>query len=328
MTQRTRSTASFVILTLAAGSLPACRASVRPTVDPRIAPVTELWESPRDIARSDLFFGPWGESHAPDPHSVFTFRATKETGSNPGMTVADESGHVWHVKQWRPVDKQGAEAPVEIALSRILSAIGYHQPPIYYLPDFTVHDPYGTYVVPGGRFRLSDKSIKETGHWSWQHNPFVGSEPYQGLLVILLMFDSSDLKNVNNALYEVKHPGDGPGQWYVVRDLGTALGVTGRVRPTRNNVDLFVRQPFITGVKDGFVEFTFHGWQKELYKQRITPAEVRWASALLAQLSDRQWSDAFRAGGFDPDVANRFIARIREKVAEGLKVGDSASGQQ
>src|SRR5215471_1398449 len=304
----------------------ACR-SVRPTIDPRIAPVTEFWESPRDVPNKDLFYGPWGESHAPDPHETFTFRAPKDHGSNPGMTVADGEGHVWHVKQMRPVEKQGAEAPVEVVLSRVLSAIGYHQPPVYYLPAFSVRDPYGTYVVPGGRFRLTEKSIRDTGHWSWQKNPFVGSQPYQGLLVILLMFDSSDLKNVNNTLYDVKHPGDGPEHWYVVRDLGTALGVTGRVRPKRNNVDLFERQPFITGVKDGFVEFNFHGWQKELYTHRITPADVRWASELLAQLTDRQWSDAFRAGGFDPKVANRFIARLHEKIADGLKLSDLGLGQ-
>jgi hypothetical protein len=291
-------------------------------MDPRIAPVMELWESPRDIASKDLFYGPWGELRAPDPHATFTFRAPKTHGSNPGMTVADEEGRVWHVKQLRPVEKQGAEAPVEVVLSRILSAVGYHQPPIFFLPTFTLRDEAGTSVVTGGRFRLAEKSIKDTGHWSWQKNPFVGTPPYQGLLVILLMFDSSDLKNVNNTLYDVKQRGDGPEHWYVVRDLGTALGVTGRVRPKRNNAELFVRQRFIKGVKDGFVEFNFHGWQQELYHRRITPADVRWASALLAQLTDRQWSDAFRAGGFDTKVADRFIARLHEKIAEGLALPD------
>jgi len=50
---------------------------------------------------------------------------------------------------------------------------------------------------------------------------------------------------------------------------------------------------------------------------------VRWASGLLAQLSAAQWNDAFRAGGYDPVVAGRFIRRLREKVAEGLAVGGS-----
>src|SRR5207245_6616983 len=51
-------------------------------------------------------------------------------------------------------------------------------------------------------------------------NPFVGAKPYQGLLVILIMLDSSDLKNSNNTLYELKEPREGATRWYVVRDVG------------------------------------------------------------------------------------------------------------
>ena len=64
-----------------------------------------------------------------------------------------------------------------------------------------------------------------------------------------MMFNSSDIKNENNALYEVKHRRrDGSAQWYVVRDLGTALGETGRLAPQRGDPDIFEREPFITGV--------------------------------------------------------------------------------
>lgn len=40
-------------------------------------------------------------------------------------------------------------------------------------------------------------------------------------------------------------------------------------------------------------------------------------ATLLAQLSDRQWQDAFRAGGYDQETANRYIRQLREKVAHG-----------
>ena len=43
---------------------------------------------------------------------------------------------------------------------------------------------------------------------------------------------------------------------------------------------------------------------------------VVWTSNLLAQLSDRQWEDAFRSGSYEPAVANRFIRKVRGKVAE------------
>src|SRR5437762_5655586 len=71
-------------------------------------------------------------------------------------------------------------------------------------------------------------------------NPFVGTRPYQGLLVILLMFNSSDLKNTNNTLYEV---GDAIRHWYVVRDLGAALGETARLMPTAANRKALAARP-------------------------------------------------------------------------------------
>jgi hypothetical protein len=214
--------------------MPTCAPPVRPTVMPWDAPLAELWQRPRDLPARDLFYGPWGSGRAPDPHDTYTPIGPKDHGTNPGVIVGDSEGRVWHVKQ-PPRNDQGDEGPIEVVLSRVLSAVGYHQPPVYYLSAFTIRDPSGTHSEPGGRFRLEEKSIKHTGDWSWQQNPFVGTRPYQGLLVILMMFNSSDLKNENNALYQVQQPRDGVARWYVVRDLGTALGETGRLAPKRGD---------------------------------------------------------------------------------------------
>jgi len=284
--------------------------------------LAELWQPPTDLARRDVFEGPWVGTHAPDPGVTYTFAERKEQGTNPGVTVLDPEGREWHVKQ-PPHNEQGAEGPIEVALSRVLSAIGYHQPPIYFLPAFSMKDARGVHSEPGGRFRLTEKSIAHLGAWSWQQNPFVGTRPYQGLLVILMMFNSSDIKNENNAVYEVKHHSGGVRQWYVVRDLGTALGETGRLAPQRGDPGIFEREPFITGVKDGFVHFNYHGWHQELLKN-ISPDDVAWASDLLGRLSDRQWSDAFRAGGYPPALADRFIGRLHQKIAEGCRLGECA----
>jgi hypothetical protein len=140
--------------------------------------------------------------------------------------------------------------------------------------------------------------------------------------VILMMFDSSDLKNDNNTLYAVDTPNGRPDRWYVVRDLETALGETGRLAPKRGDPDLFERHVFISGIKNGFVEFSYHGWHQELFKRRIAPHDVRWASDLLAGLSDRQWEDAFRAGGYEPAVAARFNRRLHQKIADGEKLAE------
>jgi hypothetical protein len=130
------------------------------------------------------------------------------------------------------------------------------------------------------------------------------------------MFNSSDLKNENNIIYDVKQSREGVTRRYVVRDLGTALGETARLAPQRGDPDIFAREPFITGVKDGFVEFNYHGWHQELLKH-ISPDDVVWASELLGRLTDRQWNDAFRAGGYEPALADRFIGRLQQKIAEG-----------
>lgn len=309
----------FVVPVFFAAYLPFCTPEVRPTMPPWEAPLGALWERPQDLESRDLFAGPWPANRAPDPEAIYTFVEKKRKGVNPGMTVRDPQGRTWSVKQ-APADGLASEAPIEVTLSRVLSALGYHQPPVYFLPSFTLRDDAGTHVEGGGRFRLHDESLKDAGEWSWQQNPFVGTKPFEGLLVILLMFNSSDLKNENNTLYE--HAIDGGVEpWYVVRDLGTALGETGRVAPIRGDIDLFEQQPFILAVKDGFVTFDYHGWHQELVRDRITPEDAGWASDLISGLSDRQWRDAFRAGGYSPELAARFIARLHVNIEQAARIG-------
>jgi hypothetical protein len=308
---------SLVTPMVIATYLPFCATAVRPTVHPPDAPPAILWIEPTDLERRDLFNGPWKADRAPDPGARYRLVQHKHSGVNPGMTVRDPLGREWSVKQ------AGAEipdeAPVEVVLSRVLSAAGYLQPPVYYLPSFLLEDDWGTRVEPGGRFRLKDKTLKDRGDWSWQQNPFVGTTPYDGLLVILMMFNSTDIKNGNNTLYEYR-PAEGKQFWYVVRDLGGSLGTTGRFAPLKNDADAFERHPFITGIRNGFIQFHYRGWHQELVRDRISPEDVAWACDLLGRLSDRQWQDAFRAGGYDPDVAGGFIRVLRAKLAMGRRL--------
>jgi hypothetical protein len=130
------------------------------------------------------------------------------------------------------------------------------------------------------------------------------------------MFNSTDLKNSNNTLYERRN-GDHVERWYVVRDIGAALGDTNRFAPRKGHPDAFERHPFVLGVRNGYVDFANRGWYQALIRERITPDDVAWASDLLAGLSDRQWRDAFRAGGYEPEVADRFIRKLQEKIRQG-----------
>jgi hypothetical protein len=306
---------SVLLASIVAIYMPFCAAAVRPTLAPSLADqhMAELWRNPLNLESVDTFDGPWGIESAPDPEAVFSFVKTKTHGNSPGLTVRDPEGTEWSVKQ-------GPEGPIEVTVSRVLSAVGYHQPPVYYMRSMALDRGSGVEHVAGGRFRPHLKGFKDADQWSWQQNPFVGSRPYQGLLVILLVFNSTDLKNSNNSLYELKRGREGAERWFVVRDLGSALGNTGRLAPRRADPDAFERDPFILGTANGFVRFNYHGFHQELLRDRIAVEDVHWACNLLARLTDEQWLGAFRAGGFRPDVAQRFIERIKERVHEGQQL--------
>jgi hypothetical protein len=274
-----------------------------------------LWERPLDLPSRDLFHGPWGAEHAPDPDAVYRLVERKHSGVNLGLDVVDPDGREWSVKQPFP-GGMSDEGPVEVVVSRLLSAVGYHQPPVYYLSTFTLEDDWGRHTEIGGRFRLDLDTLDSEGSWRWHENPFVGTPPFEGLLVLLMMFNSTDLKDSNNTLYEWEG-GEGVEWWYAVRDLGAALGDTPHFGTRKGDIDAFERHPFIRGVVNGYVEFEYRAWYRPFVRDRITPASVVWACNLLGRLSDRQWHDAFRAGGFEPPVAARFIAKLREKIRRG-----------
>jgi hypothetical protein len=299
----------WILVLLAGSGLGA--APAREADPPAVVSIDALWQMPRNIAAQDLLNGPWGKANAPGANAIYEFVRPKTRASSPGLVVRDSQGRTWHVKQ-------GREASPEVVVSRVLSAIGYHQPPVYFLPSFLVNKSKDDLVAEdAGRFRLSRPELNAQGDWEWERNPFVGTRPYQGLLVVLVLLNSADLKESNNKIYFVADPAGGVSWRYIVRDLGTSFGKTNRFNPPPNRLDAFEHQPFIVGVRDGFVEFDYGAVNNNLVRGRITPEDVRWACVLLGGLTDRQWRDAFRAGGYEPEIAGRFIRRIKEKIAEG-----------
>jgi hypothetical protein len=305
-----------VICSLLAVACAGCVAPMmRSTLSAPPTPVqsAELWQAPTDIATRNLFDGPWGKDLAPDPTATFSFVSAKTAGISPGYTVTDAKGLEWSVKQ-------GPEAKVEVVMSRLLSAVGYHQPPVYYLPKWTLAEGYSKKTEPEARFRPKHSVLKDEGEWSWHENPFIGTQPYNGLRVLLMILNGSDLKDSNNTLYSVNQPADSsdaPRRWFVVRDIGAALGETGRLNPGRGDPELFEENRFITGVKNGVVEFEYRGRHQEL-ADHISVDDVKWMCNLLTKLSDEQWHDAFRAAGYNLTTSDRFITRIKTKIAEGL----------
>jgi hypothetical protein len=275
------------------------------------ASLAELWENPADAGQRDLFGGVGGTRLTPDPHAAYDVVSYDTKGSSRGYDVRDPSGLVWSVKL-------GVEAQPEVVVSRLLWAAGYHQPPTYYVPQWELTENGKRTTQPPGRFRPELPGYRKIGRWAWKQNPFVETQPYRGLLVLNMLVNNWDLKTSQNVVYQLDRTREGSTRWYVVRDIGASLGKTpGRILDgTPNDLPGFERQGFVTGVHGTRVDFDYRRPHNELFAQ-ITPADVRWACELLARLSPRQLSDAFRAGGYGPDETARYVAKLRAKIAQG-----------
>ena len=281
--------------------------------------ITQLWEMPAETKGRNLLHGPGGVEMAPKTDAPFTWVSTDSTGYSPGFEVKGADGRSWSVKL-------GAEAQSEVVASRLLWAVGYHQPATYYVASWQLSGGPGG-QQPAARFRVDDDSAKVIGDWSWSDNAFVGTEPYHGLIASNILLNSWDWKTSNNKIY--RHA-DGQ-QRYVVRDLGASLGKTspsrllwfipmrGLGQGTRNDIDGFESQGFIKRADESSIDFhfqTIYGSVVDL----VRPSDVRWAMELFNRLTDTQWDDAFKAADYAPEVRARYIKKMKAKIAEGLAV--------
>jgi hypothetical protein len=289
------------------GSIQTAVTSPAPSADT----LAQLWVDPGDAPR-DLFWGVGGQSLAPSMSTPFDVEARDEAGFSVSYDVKGADGVRWSAKI-------GPEAQSEVVVSRILWGLGYHQPPTYYLPSWTARGPRETRRESEARFRPKLPTLEAGESWQWADNPFLPAREFRGMLVVLLMLNSTDLKDSNNTVYDVKDAkgATGPVRWFLVRDLGAALGETGKLFPRRNWLEGFERSGFITGVAGNRVEFDYRGRHQELLTM-IRPGDVTWAAQRLQRFTDQQWRDAFRAGNYDAAIANRFVARIKAKIADGL----------
>ncbi len=313
-----RPTVSFLFAAVGTAVIACTTPAIKTTLatTPGNARIAELWARP-ESAR-DLYSGVGGKRLAPDPTAIYTVVDMKRSGFSRGYTVKDPRDREWSVK-FPP------EAAAEVAASRIVWGIGYHQPPIYYVPEWNAARATSPNPQLPARFREKSPDLhglEAAGTWSYYRNPFVGTRQLNGLLVLHAMLGNSDLKDEQNALYRLKESLEGATAWYVARDLGQTFGRTGVLDAPRGDPDVFEKTPFITGVERGKVQFDYHGRHKVLFKD-ITPADVRWICTQLRQLTDTQWQDAFRAAGFAKPFADRFIRRMKQKIDEGLALKDS-----
>ena len=307
-----------LILCVTAGLGMACNPAIKSTLDapPDAAKLAELWVDPGKDR--DLFHGVGGPKLAPDPSAKYTVIEIKRGGYSRGYTVTGPGDREWSAK-FPP------EAGTELVASRLHWGIGYHQPPIYLLNAWTAEKATSPNPQLPARFREKSPDFHglDAGDaWSFYQNPFVGTRELNALLALQAMLGNSDLKDTQNVVYSLKSRVEGATTWYVTRDLGHTFGRTGVIDAPRGDIDVFEKTPYIRGVENGKVRFDYRGRHKILF-ENIPPAHVRWLCERLERLSDKQWTDAFRAGGLEGEIAERFIRRMKQKIAEGLALKDA-----
>ena len=286
-----------------------------------------LWRQPSDIRTRNLFYGPGGQTG--QPHPPFKFIEEDRDGSNPKFVVKDARGVLWKVKL-------GEESKPETAATRLLWAAGYFSDTNYYLPQLRVAglrklSRGQKYVSPDGTIRGArlERSFKKLDDWSWFDNPFVGTKEFNGLRVMMALMNNWDLKQQNNAIYNV---GDRELR-YVVSDLGGTFGKTGGDwTRSKGNVDDYIQSKFIDKSTNNDVDLVSHNRPPLLYavavpyylkrvrmekvSEDIPRSHARWIGQWLSRLSNGQIRDAFRAAGFLPAEVEAYTRQVRRRISQ------------
>ena len=300
-------------------------------VDPVRLHDPTLWHDPGTISELDLLHGQGGKGGA--PVSPFTFEEEDLHGTNPKFDVRDARGTKWRVKL-------GDEARPEVVASRLLWAMGYFVNDDYALASAKVEDLKitrgETFASDGNivdaRFERKPDDRKKIGIWRWKENPFTGTKEFNGLRVMMAVINNWDLKDVNNAV--MVDPSSRK-DIFLTSDLGASFGTNGlswSKGRSKGDVKTFEKSKFITKKTDTEVDFATPGAPAPIeapnvkqYKMRrdlewsgdkIPIADVRWIGSLLKQLSHKQLTDAFLAGQFTNEEAERYVRVLESRIKE------------
>jgi len=293
-----------------------------------------LWEDPGNIRSLDLFYGPGSKDLAPVP--PFQFLKEVKEGGMPKFDVQDARGVKWRVKL-------GPEAQAETAASRLLWAVGYNAEESYFLERTRIKglrklSRGQTYVqgdsVRGARFEPRRENVDRGKEWGWSKNPFKNTRELNGLKTMMVLLNNWDTFKKNNRVLHYKNAGEAR---YTVTDLGATLGAVGGfgARRSKSNVRDFERRRLVSKIEGNQVKFNYDLKPKKFglvslayppyyFRQRkatnamqkVPLSDAAWIGSQLAQLSDNQLRDSFRAAGYDRSTAEAYARALRNRINE------------
>lgn len=298
----------LIALTVLLFSLPlsAVEANQKKKKVPRGVPV--LWTSPANINSRNLRLGPGGSAMQPDLQSITFLEEDKGGYSGTKYRIRDGGGREW-------VAKIGKEAQSETAAVRLLWSVGYETEINYLVPRLTIP---GKGTFEDVRLEARPAWEKRFDEWQWEANPFVGTRPFQGLKVMMLLLENWDIKDSNNEVIQVKGTNK---LRYVVSDLGATFGKTGglpilwSITRSRNNPEDYEKAKFVEGVEGNRVKFRYSGKKKDIF-ENITVADARWLGSLLSRLSRAQIRDAFRAANYNREEVEILTEAALDRIEQ------------
>ena len=293
-----------------------------------------LWRHPGNIRNRDLYYGPGSKALAPAP----PFRFVKEVkeGGMPKFDVEDARGVKWRVKL-------GPEAKAETAASRLVWAVGYNAEEAYYLDRARIDglrklSRGQKYIegdsVRGARFEPRRDNVKRGKEWGWSQNPFKNTRELNGLKTMMVLLNNWDTFKKNNRVLHDKNSGEAQ---YTVTDLGATLGAVGGFgsHRSKSNVQDFERRRLVGKVDGDKVKFNYDVKPKKLgllsivyppyflrqrkatnAMQKVPLSDASWIGSQLAQLSDNQLRDSFRAAGYDRATTEKYVRTLRNRINE------------
>ena len=289
-----------------------------------------LWREPTLRDAADLRFGPGGASGVPVP--PFHFVEEHLTGSQPCVSVRDGRDRLWRVK-W------GAEAKPEAFAVRLAAACGYFAEVTHYVPAGAIGElkeltrarecvgDDGSFA--DARFELEDRGVRmlfDEHSWAWNDNPFVGTKQLSGLKILNMLlsnWDTKDRRDVargsNTAIFEVRSPW-GREARYLITDWGGALGRWGSNIVSRGRWDpagFELQTPhFVTGVRDGFVNFGYQGQRTAEIARGIPIEHVAWFHRYARRISAASLRQGLIASGATSEEADTFARAIVERIRQ------------
>jgi hypothetical protein len=290
-----------------------------------------IWHDPGDIASLNLMYGAGGKEDAPHPDGPFTFVKEDLKETSPKFDVTDGQGVKWRVKL-------GQEPQSETAATRFLWAAGYFVDEDYYLPELKVtglpklqrgeNFVSADGVVHKARLERRSKDAKKLGPWDWFDNPFLDTQEFDGLRVMMSLLNNWDLSSANNSIYDT-----GAERRYVVSDVGATFGSTGNSFTRSKSVPKdYAAAKSIEKTTPDFIDFVMHSrpfalsainvanyrdrTRMEQITKHIPRAAATWLGHRLGKLSEEQIRDGFRAAGYEPDEVEVYTEAVRKRIAD------------